>query len=51
LAEDDEAKPFDLRAALELDQQLYERARRWAERAAADARQAGATADGLVVAG
>jgi nucleotide-binding universal stress UspA family protein len=42
--------PIDIRAALELDRQLYDRARRWAEQAAADARQAGGTADGLVVA-
>ena len=42
--------PIDIRAALELDQQLYDRARRWAEQAAADARELGGTADGLVVA-
>jgi nucleotide-binding universal stress UspA family protein len=42
--------PIDIRAALELDRQRYDRARRWAEQAAADARQAGGTADGLVVA-
>jgi nucleotide-binding universal stress UspA family protein len=42
--------PIDLRAALELDQQLYDRARRWAEQAAADARELGRTAAGLVVA-
>jgi nucleotide-binding universal stress UspA family protein len=42
--------PVDIRAALELDQQLYDRARRWAEQAAADARELGRTAAGLVVA-
>jgi nucleotide-binding universal stress UspA family protein len=42
--------PIDIRAALELDQQLYDRARRWVEQAAADARKHGRTADGLVVA-
>jgi nucleotide-binding universal stress UspA family protein len=42
--------PIDIRAALELDQQLYGRARRWAEQAAAEARERGRTADGLVVA-
>jgi nucleotide-binding universal stress UspA family protein len=42
--------PVDIRAALELDQQLYDRARRWAEQAAADARKLGRTAAGLVVA-
>jgi nucleotide-binding universal stress UspA family protein len=42
--------PIDIRAALELDQELSERAQRWAEQAAAEARAAGCTADGLVVA-
>jgi nucleotide-binding universal stress UspA family protein len=42
--------PVDIRAALELDQRLYDRARRWAEQAAADARELGRTAAGLVVA-
>jgi len=42
--------PIDIRAALELDQQRYDRARRQAEQAAADARERGRTADGLVVA-
>jgi nucleotide-binding universal stress UspA family protein len=42
--------PIDVRAALELDQQRYDRAQRWAEQAAADARELGRTADGLVVA-
>jgi nucleotide-binding universal stress UspA family protein len=45
-----EPAPIDIRAALELDQQLYDRARRWAEQAAADARERGRSADGLVVA-
>lgn len=45
-----EPAPIDIRAALELDQQLYDRARRSAEQAAADARKHGRTADGLVVA-
>ncbi len=42
--------PIDIRAALELDQQLYDRAQRWAEQAAAEARARGRSADGLVVA-
>jgi nucleotide-binding universal stress UspA family protein len=42
--------PVDIRAALELDQQLYDQARRWAEQAAAEARELGRKADGLVVA-
>jgi nucleotide-binding universal stress UspA family protein len=42
--------PIDIRAALELDQQLYDRARRLAEQAAADASELGRTAEGLVVA-
>jgi nucleotide-binding universal stress UspA family protein len=45
-----EPAPIDIRAALELDQELYDQARRMAEQAAADARARGRTADGLVVA-
>jgi nucleotide-binding universal stress UspA family protein len=42
--------PIDIRPALELDQQRYDRARRSTEQAAAEARELGRTADGLVVA-
>jgi nucleotide-binding universal stress UspA family protein len=45
-----EPAPIDIRTALELDQEAYDRARRMAEQAAADARAHGRTADGLVVA-
>lgn len=42
--------PIDIRAAVELDQSLYERARQLAEQGAALAREAGFEAEGLAVA-
>ncbi len=44
------AAPLDLRTALELDEQLYEQARRLAQQGAGRATAAGLEADGLAVA-